>query len=186
MTNLETLALICTLFHILGVILLAGFIWLPRFTGVFISIGGFAAVIRLFLPLADHQNPSSIIGAIGGVCLIILGAIKAQISQTKIDYCIIPDTEPYLGGVLMAFKASQIKVFKFGLIDGDRDFQQKHIEQTVNAWLKIMGGENSIEVIDIKQSEAFGRNYNLTMTFLYNDPHSDSRDPATGVVSDKK
>jgi hypothetical protein len=78
MPNLEALSEVCSLLQITGLFLILGWKWLPRFTGALISVCGFAAVVRVFLPLANHQSVLFVVAAICGVGVIAIGAVKAQ------------------------------------------------------------------------------------------------------------
>ncbi|MBU4030720.1 hypothetical protein KJ756_00965 [Patescibacteria group bacterium] len=76
--NLEMLSFICSIFQILSLFLIIGQKWLPRFVGVFIGIGGFASVVQIFLPLANHQSMIGLIAAMCGIGLIVVGCAKTQ------------------------------------------------------------------------------------------------------------
>lgn len=78
MPNLEALSMVCNLLQITGLFLILGWKWLPRFTGALISVCGFAAVVKVFLPLAGHQSTIGVVAAICGVGIVVVGAVKAQ------------------------------------------------------------------------------------------------------------
>ena len=83
MPNLEALSYICSVLQILGLSVLFCWKWLPRFTGALISITGFAAVVKFFLLLPGHQSTFSVIAALAGIGIIVIGCIKAQKGRTQ-------------------------------------------------------------------------------------------------------
>ena len=78
MPNLEVLSDICSFLQIAGMLLIFGWAWLPRFSGALISVCGFAAVVKVFLPLAEHQSTLGVIAAVSGVGIVIAGCVKSQ------------------------------------------------------------------------------------------------------------
>ncbi len=78
MPNLEALSIICSLVEIVGLFLIVGWKWLPQYTGALISVGGFATMVKVFLPLPGHQSMLTVIAAFCGCVVIVMGCQKAQ------------------------------------------------------------------------------------------------------------
>lgn len=62
--------------QIIGFVLIAAAPILPTFVHALISITGFAAVVKIHLPLEDHQTPLAFVAAVSGVGIIIFSCLK--------------------------------------------------------------------------------------------------------------
>ena len=80
MLNVETLYPLCSVLLIIGAVLLAFQKHLPSYTGAFISVTGFAAIVRVFLPIPGSQDVLTIVTAFAGFVFIFWGAWIAKAS----------------------------------------------------------------------------------------------------------
>ncbi len=75
MPNLKALSMICSLLQIIGLILVIISSFLPLFVWVIIGISGFAATVKIFLPLENHQSFFSFIATLCGIGIIIFSCL---------------------------------------------------------------------------------------------------------------
>jgi len=77
---LNYLSVICSLLQILGLFLIMGMPlfpkWFPRFIGILLGVCGFAAVVKVFLPLEFHQSLLGIAAAFCGGGIMFMGYFK--------------------------------------------------------------------------------------------------------------
>ena len=68
--SVETLSVICGILQIIGLILI-----IFRVAPIIIGISGFAAIVRIFLPIPQNRTPIGYTAALAGLGIIILYAI---------------------------------------------------------------------------------------------------------------
>ena len=79
MPNLKALSIICTSLQIIGYALIPAAITSSSslsFAWVIIGISGFAAVVKVFLPLESHQGKPTTAASFCGFGIIILSCLK--------------------------------------------------------------------------------------------------------------
>lgn len=75
MTYLSIISLACTFLQISGLFMIIFVDHLPPFFWVFVGITGLAAVVKIFLPLPNHQSSTAICGAVVGAGIVILSVM---------------------------------------------------------------------------------------------------------------
>jgi len=68
--TIQALSVFCSILQILGLILI-----IFKVAPAIITICGFAAIVKIFLPLKGHQTPFGYTAAFAGLGIIILWAI---------------------------------------------------------------------------------------------------------------
>jgi len=77
-TSIEAITQILSVLQFIGIVLVFGLHFLPRFTGPIISICGFATFLKAFLPTIESSMLPIILALVFGSALFVAGCLKAE------------------------------------------------------------------------------------------------------------
>ena len=79
---LESLSALCSVLQIVGLVLSIAWRRLPAFVGVIIGISGFAAVVKVFLPISTGAGPMTYFAGLVGLATV---AISCDFVQRRVQ-----------------------------------------------------------------------------------------------------